>query len=178
MRVFWSKGFDGTSLSDLTAATGVSRPSLYLAFGNKEALFKKALERYARDKLAFIDRAIEAPTARSVAETLLRGMLALVASDSDPKGCLGVNNLVACGAEAEPIRAEILTRTLAIKDSLTGRFERAQRAGEHLPCAGPAALAAFLIAILQGMALQAASGASPQELATLVDTSLERWPAA
>ncbi|MET0272778.1 MAG: helix-turn-helix domain-containing protein, partial [Phenylobacterium sp.] len=67
LRVFWTKGYEGASMTDLTEAMGVTRPSLYAAFGNKEALFKKALDLYEHDKLAYIGAALEAPTARGVA---------------------------------------------------------------------------------------------------------------
>src|SRR4028118_2167613 len=73
LRVFWSKGYDGTSLTDLTEAMGITRPSLYAAFGNKEALFRKALELYEREKLAYVSSALEEPTARGVARHLLTG---------------------------------------------------------------------------------------------------------
>ncbi|MDV3456072.1 TetR/AcrR family transcriptional regulator [Sphingomonas sp. HF-S4] len=178
MRVFWTKGYEGTTLTDLTDATGVSRPSLYSAFGNKEALFKKALDRYAREKLAFIDRAIEAPTAREVAEDLLHGMLDRLADERDPKGCMGVINSVACGDEAEPIRADILARTLAIKAALIARFERAREEGDLPEQVEPAAITTYLMAILQGMALQSGNGAPTEELGSLVTSSLALWPKA
>src|SRR3954449_2107155 len=72
LRVFWTKGYEGTSLTDLTEAMGVTRPSLYAAFGNKEALFRKALDLYEREKLAYVGEALKAPTSRGVAERLLR----------------------------------------------------------------------------------------------------------
>lgn len=176
MRVFWTKGYEGTTLTDLTDATGVSRPSLYSAFGNKEALFKKALDLYVREKLTFIDQALEASTARDVAEALLLGMLAMLADDRDPKGCMGVINSVACGDEAEPVRAEILARTLAIKEALIARFQRAREEGDLPEGKDPAALTAYLLAILQGMALQSGSGASQEEMRALVSSSLALWP--
>ena len=70
LRVFWSKGYEGTSLSDLTEAMGITRPSLYAAFGNKESLFRKALDLYEREKLEYVGRALEQPTARCVAEAV------------------------------------------------------------------------------------------------------------
>jgi AcrR family transcriptional regulator len=109
LRVFWSKGYEGASLTDLTDAMGVTRPSLYAAFGNKEELFRKAFDLYERDKLAYIAAAMEAPTARGVAERILRGGLSMQ-TGSDPKGCLGVISTVACGTEAESMKAEVLAR--------------------------------------------------------------------
>src|SRR5687767_3693461 len=73
LQVFWSKGYEGTSLTALTEAMGITRPSLYAAFGNKEPLFRKALDLYQREKLAYVGRALGQPTARGVAEVLLRG---------------------------------------------------------------------------------------------------------
>src|SRR5947208_1983555 len=73
LRVFWTKGYEGASLTDLTDAMGITRPSLYAAFGNKESLFHKALDLYEREKLAYVGEALAEPTARRVAEVLLRG---------------------------------------------------------------------------------------------------------
>ena len=70
LRVFWSKGYEGASLSELTEAMGITRPSLYAAFGNKESLFHKALDLYERDKLAYVSAALEKPSARGVAERM------------------------------------------------------------------------------------------------------------
>ena len=71
LQVFWRQGYEGTSLSDLTKATGLNRPSLYAAFGNKEALFRKALDRYAEQAGRFLRDAVNEPTARAVVERLL-----------------------------------------------------------------------------------------------------------
>lgn len=90
LRLFWQKGYEGTSLSDLTNAMGIKRPSLYAAFGNKEGLFRKALAVYMEDTLDYIRVALEAPTARGVAEGLLWGALTAQTSSSGPKGCLWV----------------------------------------------------------------------------------------
>src|SRR3569623_316372 len=80
LRVFWSKGYEGTSLTDLTEAMGITRPSLYAAFGNKESLFRKALDLYEREKLAYIGQARDKPTAREVARHRLEGSLANLCS--------------------------------------------------------------------------------------------------
>src|SRR5436190_19772422 len=86
LQVFWRKGYEGTSLSDLTKAMRINRPSLYAAFGNKEALFRKALDRYSQGPSAFWDDALRAPAARAVAERLLRGTIALL---TDPRSARG-----------------------------------------------------------------------------------------
>lgn len=178
LRVFWSKGYEGASLTDLTDAMGITRPSLYAAFGNKEALFRKALDLYEAEKLAYMGTALAEPTARAVAEKLLRGALDAQTGATEPKGCLGVIHSVACGSEAEGIKAEVIARRASTQAALTERFERAKEEGDlpaHVDAAG---LTAYVIAILQGMAIQAGSGAGRDELSRLIETSLTMWPVA
>ncbi len=177
LRVFWTKGYEGASLTDLTDAMGINKPSLYAAFGNKEALFRKALDLYEREKLAFMSDALNAPTARGVAEQLLRGALALQTGDSGPKGCMGVIHTVACGTEAESIRAEVIARGDKVQQALIDRLERAKAEGDLPPQIEAAGLAAYLKALLQGLSVQAGAGATPAQLELLVQTSLAFWPA-
>jgi AcrR family transcriptional regulator len=176
LRVFWSKGYEGASMTDLTDAMGVTRPSLYAAFGNKEALFRKALDLYEREKLCYMGQALEAPTARGVAERLLRGSLENQTSRDDPRGCLGVISSVACGAEADCIRQEVLERGRIAHEALIERMRRAIDEGDFHAPVDPEGITKYLTAILQGMAVQAGAGASREELQRLVDTSLAIWP--
>ncbi len=176
LRVFWTKGYEGASLSDLTEAMGITRPSLYAAFGNKEALFKKTLDLYQREKLDYMGKALDAPTARGVAERLLRGALEMQMSTCDPKGCMGVINSVACGTEAESIRAEVLARGAVVKQQLIDRFERAKQEGDLPADTDVIGLTTYLFALLQGIALQAGGGTSCADLQKLMDTSLACWP--
>ena len=176
LRVFWSKGYEGASLTDLTEAMGITRPSLYAAFGNKESLFRKALDLYEREKLAYMQPALDAPTARGVAERVLLGALEMHASEGEPKGCLRVISSVACGVEAESIRAEVIERRRSSGRLLIERFQRAKDEGELPESMDAAGLASYLIALVQGMSLQAGAGATRAELAALVETSLAVWP--
>jgi AcrR family transcriptional regulator len=176
LRVFWQRGYEGASLTELTEAMGITRPSLYACFGNKEALFKKALDLYEREKMAYVGSALEAPTARGVAERLLRGALAIQTSSCDPKGCLGVISSVVCGAEAESVRADVLKRRASTDAAMLARFERARDEGDLPEEFSPAAITRYLLAVLQGMAVQASSGACAADLETLVETTLAMWP--
>ena len=176
LRVFWSKGYEGASLTDLTEAMGITRPSLYAAFGNKESLFRKALDLYECEKMAYVGQSLEKPTAREVAESMLRGSLENQTSSCEPRGCLGVISSVACGAEAESIRHEVLERGKIAKQALIERMERAKAEGDlpaHVDVLG---LTSFLYAIMQGMAVQAGAGATRAELEKLIDTSMAMWP--
>jgi AcrR family transcriptional regulator len=176
LRVFWSKGYEGASLTELTDAMGVTRPSLYAAFGNKEALFCKALDLYEREKLAYVSAALEAPTARGVAERLLNGAVGMLTTDSDPKGCMGVINSVACGAEAESIKAEVLLRRASSTAAMLRRFEQAKADGDLPDAIEPASMVGYLTAVMQGLALHAGAGASAADLQGVVDTTLGLWP--
>jgi AcrR family transcriptional regulator len=177
LRVFWSKGYEGASMAELTEAMGITKPSLYAAFGNKEALFRRALDLYQSEKLAYIGRALAAPSSREVAERMLRGAATNQTSSCEPRGCLGVISSVACGPEAESIRAEVIERGKAARRALVERLQHAKDEGDLLPHVDVEGLTSFLLAILQGMAVQAGAGATRDELMRLVDTSLITWPA-
>jgi len=95
LRVFWRRGYEGASMAELTAEMGIAKPSLYAAFGNKEELFKKALDLYEREKLDYVGKAMAQPTARKVAETMLRGAVDVATGGGEPHGCLRVISSVA-----------------------------------------------------------------------------------
>jgi AcrR family transcriptional regulator len=176
LRLFWTRGYDGTSLTDLTEAMGITRPSLYAAFGNKEALFRKALDLYQREKLIYIGKAIDQPTARGVAETLWRGAVDNVCSADGPHGCLGVITATACGEDAQSVREEVVKRGKAVRDAIVARLERAKAEGDLPPQVEVEGLTSLLIAILQGISVQAGTGASREQLDGLVETGLALWP--
>lgn len=178
LRVFWTKGFDGASMADLTEAMGISKPSLYAAFGNKEALFHRALDLYEREKLAYMQAALDQPTARKVAEHLLMGALEAQTAGADPQGCLSVIHSVSCAPEAESIKADVLARRASSHAATVARFERARAEGDLPAHIEPAGLVSYLFALLQGMAVQAGSGATRADLQKLVDLSLSVWPSA
>jgi AcrR family transcriptional regulator len=176
LRVFWSKGFDGASLTDLTEAMGITRPSLYAAFGNKEELFRKALDLYGREKLAYVQIALSAPTARGVAERMLQGALDIATSKCDPVGCFGVVSSIGCTAHADSIRDEVIARRATSESAIIQRFQRARDEGDLPANVEPEGLARYVMAIMQGMSVQASAGASRDDLEQLVDTSLQVWP--
>ena len=176
LRVFWKHGYEAASISELTEAMGITRPSLYACFGNKEALFRKAFELYEREKLSYVRSALEAPTARGVAERLLRGAIEIQCSDGDPQGCLGVISSVTCGGEAESVRSEVLARRASSDAALVARFARAKAEGDLPDSIEPDALACYLTTMMQGMAVKAAAGTPRAVLERLADTTLAVWP--
>ena len=176
LRVFWSKGYEGASLTELTAAMGITRPSLYAAFGNKEELFRKALDLYEAEKLDYVGKALAEPTARAVAEHFMRGALENQTRKSEPHGCLGVISSVACGAEAESIRDDVLARGASAKRKLVERMQQARTDGDLPAHIDPEAITSYHYAVLQGMAVQAGAGATRAELEQLVETAMLVWP--
>jgi AcrR family transcriptional regulator len=176
VEVFWRQGYEGASLNDLTAAMGLSRPSLYAAFGNKEDLFAKALERYSERHMAFVGRALEAATARDVVELFLRGFVASATDPRTPPGCLTVLGAAAASPAADPIRAALIAKRKAGEAELRARFRRARDEGDLPADADPADLAIYVTTITQGIAVQAASGASRARLDRVVDQALRAWP--
>jgi AcrR family transcriptional regulator len=174
--VFWRKGYEGASYTDLTQATGVERPALYSAFGNKEALFRRALERYYAHYLDYIPVALSQPTSREVAACILRGAAELTTRYPDRTGCLGIHGALAGSDEAEPIRRALIEARADGEASLRARFERARQEGDLPESADCAALAAFVMALLHGMAVQAKAGFSRGTLEAVVDQALSTWP--
>jgi AcrR family transcriptional regulator len=175
LRVFWQKGYEGTTLSDLTAAMGINRPSIYATFGNKEALFRKALDRYSERMTNYTAEALEEPTARAVAKRLLAGTADLLSCPGNPKGCLMVQGALACGEEADPIRKELISRRATGEAALRERFERAKAEGDLPAGADPGDLARYLMAVMHGMSVQAAGGANRAALQGVIDLSLPAW---
>ncbi len=159
MHVFWAKGYEGASLSDLTQAMRINRPSLYAAFGNKEQLFRKVLDRYASGPLAYFGQALEAPKARDVVEQILFGAARMASDPRLPAGCLMVQGALACGDSAGSVQKETTARRAASEIALRRRE-----------------LASYVMTVLQGMAVQGANGARRNQLRRIAQIALRAWP--
>lgn len=175
--VFWRKGYEGASYADLTEAAGVERPALYSAFGNKEAMFGRALDRYSERYLGYLPKALQLPTAREVASHILYNAIDLNTRYADHTGCLVINGVLAGSDEAEPVRQVLIDARAAAEAQLRERFERAKAEGDLPETARPDALAAFLMAVLHGMAVQAKAGFSREMLEAVAEQALSTWPA-
>ncbi|MEA3252037.1 MAG: TetR/AcrR family transcriptional regulator [Pseudomonadota bacterium] len=174
--VFWRKGYEGASYNDLTQATGVERPALYSAFGNKEALFRRALERYYEQQLGFFPAALAQPTSREVAAHILSGVAELNTRHPEHAGCFLINGALAGSDDAEPVRQTLIAFRAKGEAQLRERFERAKQQGDLSKTADCAALAAFLMAVTHGMAVQAKAGFSREMLEAVADQALSTWP--
>ncbi len=176
LKVFWRKGYEGASLQELTRAMRINRPSLYAAFGNKESLFRRVIDRYAEGPASFVRKALEEPTARAVAEGLLGGAVDMVADPRNPRGCLMVQGALACGEAAESIRRELACRRDAGEAAVRERFQRALEEGDLPAGSDPADLARYVVTVIRGMAVQAAGGAGEGELRRVALLALRAWP--
>ncbi len=178
VRVFWRRGYEGASYDDLTAATGVKRPGLYSAFGNKEELFRRALERYADQYLTYMTEASDQPSSRAMAEHMLRGVVELTTRYPENLGCLGVNGALTCSEASEPIYRLLVEFRASGETRLRQRLEEFQAAGDLPDTADCAGMATYLMAVIHGIAVQAKSGVSREGLDKVVDQTLAGWPGA
>jgi AcrR family transcriptional regulator len=177
LRVFWKKGFEGASLTDLTEAMGITRPSLYATYGNKEQLFVKALDCFRRTCLGFIPAALAQPTARQVVEGILYGYADAQTSKGEPPGSLGTNGALVCSEASDPVKLALIRRREQDEADLAERLRRACEEGDLPPGTDPVDLASYLMTIVHGMSVQAASGADRERLYGVVRTALRAIPA-
>ncbi|MEN3156894.1 TetR/AcrR family transcriptional regulator [Alkalimonas sp. NCh-2] len=176
LEVFWRNGYDGTSLSDLTEAMGINKPSLYAAFGNKEQLFLKAIEFYENRACSFFLPALEKPTAYEVAEHMLYGA-AMNMTDSDhPQGCIVVQGALSCSEAAATVKEALKNRRVEGGEKLCERFKRAIAEGDLPADVDAEVLACYLGTVLQGMAIQATNGATSEQLRQVAQMTLQAFP--
>ncbi|WP_234384749.1 TetR/AcrR family transcriptional regulator [Streptomyces sp. MMG1121] len=169
MLTFWAQGYEGTSISDLTAAMGMSAPSIYGAFGDKETLFKRVVERYLAGPGGYLEKSLDQPTAAALVRTLLNAAIDTIAGDHTPHGCLTVHGALAVGPRSQPAQ-QVLARIGRNKvQLLTDRLQEFHDCGDLPAHCDPSALAQLLITVIQGLAVQAASGAPREALHRIAD---------
>jgi AcrR family transcriptional regulator len=176
LRVFWEKGYEGASLPELTARMGINRPSLYAAFGSKEQLFHRAIERYEEGPAAYFKAALEAPTAREVVERLFTDGIKALTNRRHPRGCFAVQGALVCGDAAASVRAALAERRRAAEAAIRKRLRRARAEGDLPRSADPAALSQYVATVLRGMAVQAVGGATRRELQQVARLAMRAWP--
>jgi AcrR family transcriptional regulator len=172
MRIFWEKGYEGATLNNLTDAMRINRSSMWAAFGNKEELFKQAFERYIHTYQTYIREALAKPTIREVIESALRGTVDFLSTPGNPKGCLSVHGALAVGDDADPVKQWLIEGRKSGELKARKRFEEAKRSGDLSKDADPAAMSRYVATLIQGLGVQAASGATRAELTKTVDIAL------
>lgn len=175
MLAFWQSGYETTSVSDLTAAMGVTAPSLYAAFGNKQQLFLEAMRLYAGDPAA-LERAMNAaPTARAAVSEMLHGAAVLYTGETTPKGCLMASAAATGSQDAAEVRAALTAERAAIGAMIQRRIERDKDRQALSPDTPAAVLADLVLGVMQGMSVLARDGAGRDRLLALATASLACW---
>jgi len=176
MRLFWSRGYEATSIGDLSVAMGVNPPSLYAAFGDKKRLFIEAVDRYQARHGDFAVAAIgQAESARDAVEALLLAAARSLSDPECPRGCMVVLSAMNCAKDAEDIAAELRGRRRTSEQFVRCRIIRGAEAGE-LDRADAKPLASFYAAVFQGMSIKARDGAPRAELEAIARQAMRAWP--
>ena len=178
VNVFWQHGYEGTSMATLMAATGLNKPSLYAAFGSKEALFRAALDRYWQRQGELTRKHLDEPDARTGVERMLLALVDIQTQPGLPHGCLAVHGGLVGSAASAAIRDELRERQAALQTTVQNRLTRAQAEGELAASVDVADLARYLTIVGQGAAVQAAGGATREELRRVVSVAMRAWPEA
>jgi AcrR family transcriptional regulator len=177
LRVFRERGYEGTSMADLQKALGgLSPPSIYAAFGSKEALFKEAVTLYTSQTRARVSRALEdAPSTKAAVEGVLRAAVLGTTEPDEPRGCLLVQGALACSPSSESVREHLHAQRLEGHRLLIKRLKAGVTAGDVPPGTDTAALASFYTTLIHGISIQAKDGASRASLLAVVDCAMAAW---
>jgi len=175
LEIFWKRGYEGTSIGELSEKLGVNKPSLYAAFGNKEELFKKVLSKYTAGPVSFIRDVVNEPTAFKVAESFLYKSAEFLTDSQNPKGCMIVQAALSSAESSDQIKDLLIGFRAEYERSLAVRFEKAKKEGDLSTEMDPEYLAKYLATLHQGMSVQATSGATKEELLKISKLALQQF---
>lgn len=179
MRLFWEKGYEATSISDLTAAMGIGAPSLYAAFGSKDGLYGAALEHYREtfDEIGWGGFRAAATAREAVAALLLDSAASLTgALCGMPRGCMVTLSMVGDEGHAE-LGEVVRAARLAGLERLKARLHQGVADGELPPETDVHALARFVQTVQSGMSILARDGATREELEAVAQIAMRSFPA-
>ncbi|MDG5483579.1 TetR/AcrR family transcriptional regulator [Mycolicibacterium gadium] len=176
MEAFWEHGYEATSMSHLTAAMGISSPSLYAAFGSKEELFREAVA-YYNDTLGATAAAElrERPTAREAISAVLRHHAVVFCDPDNPRGCMIVLAATTSGDDTRSVHEYLAQWRMALENDFRERVERGIAEGDVPAGADAAAIAAFYNTVNHGMAIQARDGADEKKLSSIAEGAIAAW---
>lgn len=176
MLLFWEHGYEGTSIAMLSQAIGINVPSLYSAFGSKQDLFLKVLERYSLKHRSVYLEALKKKTAREVAYALLHAEVELATQATMPKGCLIIHSALATSPEAEPLHMMLCATRNTSERWIEERFQRAINERDLPASIQAAALAHYIMVVSAGVAVQAKNGALKEKLLQTIELALAVFP--
>jgi AcrR family transcriptional regulator len=175
MEVFWAKGYESTSISDLTRAMGINPPSLYAAFGDKEQLFLQAVERYQAVQGSSCPYG-DAATARDAFAALLAYMAEELTSTEHPRGCLMIMAAATASSASEELQAALARSRAESQAYMKARIERGIAEGDVPPATDAGALTDFFVTVISGMALRAKDGATRKSLLATAEQAMSVFP--
>jgi AcrR family transcriptional regulator len=176
VEVFWRQGYEGTSISDLTTAMGVNKPSLYAVYGGKADLFRRVVAHYAEHEMSYTQAALAEPTALAVVHRFLNDNVIALTRDDKPLGCLSIQGGLSCSTENQDVAQFLAASRLAGEKAFADRFRTAIKHQELPADADPDALARFLMVISEGQAVHAAAGVpreALQQTATIAEQAFK-----
>lgn len=174
--LFRQKGFDNTSLEDLTLALKINKPSLYAAFGNKEELFQEVLEAYISGPTAYFYEVLNEHSSKEMVRKLLTKSIELLFYNETPYGCLVVMSTASEQLQKTGIQQKLVNALKVHQQKLVEFLEHAKKEGQLKKDSDPIRLALYVVTLHKGLSLQAINGSSKLELLSLVDQVVELWP--
>ncbi|WP_375381820.1 TetR/AcrR family transcriptional regulator [uncultured Sphingomonas sp.] len=176
MHLFWRQGFEATSVAELTQAMGITPPSLYAAFGDKQRLCRAAIDRYLGGIEAVVARIEGAVTARAAARELLVAAAIHDTGEDTPLGCLVASSIVSSSPGAADLREEVAELRRTIEAALRRRIARDIRSGLLPATCDADIMAGHAVAVVQGMSTLAKDGAGRAKLLRIVEAAMQGWP--
>jgi AcrR family transcriptional regulator len=164
MLLFWERGFEGTSMADLTHAMGLNPSSIYAAFGDKQALFQLAVKRYMKMRAQYAGRALEEPTLEKVLLSLFDSTVAFLTTPGHPPTCMTLAGAVGCSVDASPARDLMAEIRKQNQVAIRRRLLKARKSGELPKSINVDDYARYLSTIIAGLSIQAANGSTKAEL--------------
>ena len=176
MLLFWRHGYEATSVNDLTAAMAITPPSLYTAFGDKKQLFLEAVQRYISGPVTSESIIDGAQTARAAAAGLLKAAAIGYTGDSTPAGCLLASSAISCSPGAADVQKALSKIRLGIEKRLRRRIEQDNATHPPNRVVDAAAMAGYVMAVIQGMSTLARDGATRPKLLSVANAAMQAWP--
>lgn len=165
MMLFWEKGYEGASLAELLSAMGINnKPSLYRTFGNKQALFELALNKYIEGPASFINDAINQPNIELVFKYFFDSAAKALTDVLKVRGCMVIQGALSCSDEASEVKALLIQKRKLYEQAIEQRIKRAVSEAELKENTDCKLLAKFVSTLHQGMSVQATTGATELEL--------------